>query len=367
MPKRSKANGEGSIVYEADRKKYRAYIIDPDGKRLTKRFSIKANADKWLSEIKTDIAKKTYVSVSDKKLLDWIFEYLDVYKKDKIRKKTMERYLQTAKYIAPIGNINLQDLTAHQVQKFYKTLPPMSDSSKSKIHKLLAAAIKKAYVLNIVQKNIMIAVEGPIVRKKEIVIFTQTELKKISDSLKTSQYYSRYYPIYLTAITTGARLGEILGLKRKYVFNGYIKINTSLQVDSNGNLYDEEPKTDAGKRKITIPPELQTLLYEIMAQDKIIQLDGYVFHTANGTPISPHNMSYRAWRGILKEAGVPYKTFHCLRHTHATQLLAAGVPILEVAKRLGHSKASHTLNIYGHAIPDYDKSLPEKISKIFIV
>ena len=60
MPKRSKANGEGSIVYEADRKKYRAYIVDPDGKRLTKRFAIKADADKWLSEIKTDIAQKTY-------------------------------------------------------------------------------------------------------------------------------------------------------------------------------------------------------------------------------------------------------------------------------------------------------------------
>lgn len=70
-------------------------------------------------------------------------------------------------------------------------------------------------------------------------------------------------------------------------------------------------------------------------------------------------------KSILLLASVPHKKFHVLRHTHATQLLANGVPLLEVSKRLGHSRASHTLDLYGHAIPGYDASLPNKISKIF--
>lgn len=73
----------------------------------------------------------------------------------------------------------------------------------------------------------------------------------------------------------------------------------------------------------------------------------------------------RAWSVILKGAEVNYKKFHCLRHTHATQLLSGGVPLLEVCKRLGHSKPSHTLNLYGHAIPNMDKMVAEQVAKIY--
>ena len=89
-----------------------------------------------------------------------------------------------------------------------------------------------------------------------------------------------------------------------------------------------------------------------------------IFQSKNGTPLRPNQIE-RAWKSILLLASVPHKKFHVLRHTHATQLLANGVPLLEVSKRLGHSRASHTLDLYGHAIPGYDASLPNKISKIF--
>lgn len=77
------------------------------------------------------------------------------------------------------------------------------------------------------------------------------------------------------------------------------------------------------------------------------------------------NQIERAWRSILLLASILHKKFHTLRHTHATQLLANGVPLLEVSKRLGHRKASHTLDFYGYAIPGHDASLPNKNSKIF--
>jgi integrase len=58
---------------------------------------------------------------------------------------------------------------------------------------------------------------------------------------------------------------------------------------------------------------------------------------------------------------------HTLRHTHATELLAAGIPIVEVARRLGHSKISHTLELYGHAIKNYDEKIAKKVQELYVV
>ena len=111
-------------------------------------------------------------------------------------------------------------------------------------------------------------------------------------------------------------------------------------------------------RNVTIPRELCDALREYA--------DGgeYVFHTRNGGVWNTHNVE-RAWRAILDKAEVQRKHFHALRHTHATQLLANYVPLIEVSRRLGHSKPSITLDLYGHAIPGYDKKIPEKVQAIF--
>lgn len=95
------------------------------------------------------------------------------------------------------------------------------------------------------------------------------------------------------------------------------------------------------------------------------QPDGYVFHTANGTSISPSNFETN-WRNILKLAGLPPRHFHALRHTHATELLAKGLPLLEISKRLGHSKPTHTLNLYGHSIKGYDEKIVEQVISIYL-
>ena len=82
-----------------------------------------------------------------------------------------------------------------------------------------------------------------------------------------------------------------------------------------------------------------------------------------GTPLSPRNLE-RAWSRIIEVAGIPYRNFHVLRHTNATDLLAKGIPIVEVARRLGHSRISHTLELYGHAIPTYDATIARQIEAL---
>lgn len=357
-----KANGEGSISVEKTTGYVRAAITDPQGKRIVKRFKTRQEASDWLTTIRAEVLKGEYIPPSDITVGEWVSEYISTYVSIKVRPNTLMRYIQISMHLQPIADIKLQQLTATKVQKFYNEFSA-SDNSKLKVHKLLKAAITKACALEILSKNIMVNVETPMYRQKNIEIFTREEVSRILDSVKTSRYYSRYYPLVALAFATGARMGELLGLKLKCVHRKSITINNSLQLVAGKNV-DMPPKTQAGYREITISEEMSLLLKEKALDSNILPIEGYVFHTSKGTPLTPRNWE-RSWKAILAEAGVEYKNFHVVRHTHATQLLANDVPILEVAKRLGHAKVTHTLTLYGHAIKGYDETIPAKVNAIF--
>lgn len=87
-----------------------------------------------------------------------------------------------------------------------------------------------------------------------------------------------------------------------------------------------------------------------------------VFSDREGGMLSPDNLS-RNWRRVCRAKGLPSVSFHALRHTHASVLLAAGVPVLTVSKRLGHSKASMTLDTYAHLLPDADAAAAKAIAE----
>ncbi|WP_289146522.1 site-specific integrase [uncultured Megamonas sp.] len=368
-------NGEGSIYYEKDRNKFCAAIVDPNGKRIRKRFNTREEAKDWIITIQSNIVNNNYIAPTNITLGEWIIEWLCIFKKN-LRDKSKLQYMQTSVKLKPIAAIPLQKMTPVIAQKFLNDLPKeMASSSKKKVYQLLFTVAKKAYKLGMINKNFMEVVEPPIVQQKEIEIFTQNELQKIFKYLNENNIpynLAKQYPFILLAATTGARLGELLALKWENVNfkENKIQITSTLNYIPKKGLIENPPKTSAGKRYITIPPKVTMLLKKLKPDnEKIIYLNtsrSYVFHTKNGTPYHPRNIS-KYWKQILINANVPYKNFHVLRHTHATQLLANNIPILEVAKRLGHSKASHTLNLYGHAIPNMDKEVADKVAKIYTI
>lgn len=369
---KKRENGEGTVYFDKQRNKYRAAITDPYGQRLFKRFNTREEAKDWLTDIRSQFARDTYVAPNDMTISDWIIEWIKTYKAN-LRPKSKLQYLQSFSHIEPIADMPLQAKSANlTVQRFLNGLPDtMASSSKYKIYQLLSAAVKKAYMLGIINKNFMDLVEPPKVTHEEVEIFTQAEIKKILDYLQnptTTSRLRRHYAFILLAATTGARLGELLSLRWKNVDTkeNTIKIVSTLQALPGRPPEDMPTKTAAGRRYITIPERVTAALLALKKSGKILYMDkqDYVFRTRAGTPFLPSNMR-RAWSVILKGAEVNYKKFHCLRHTHATQLLSGGVPLLEVCKRLGHSKPSHTLNLYGHAIPNMDKMVAEQVAKIY--
>ena len=88
-----------------------------------------------------------------------------------------------------------------------------------------------------------------------------------------------------------------------------------------------------------------------------------VFSTIEGEMLSPNNVT-RSWSRALETRGLPPVSFHSLRHTHASMLIAAGVDILAISRRLGHSKASITLDVYGHLIEGADADAVKAIEGV---
>ncbi len=363
MPRKSaqrpkNANGEGTISFEKDRKKWRALIYDPEGNRLRKRFDTESEAKEWLILKKAEFTKGTYIPPSNMTYGEWLIEYIKTYREPKLREKSAERLWQTAAHLAPLSNTPLQDIEPFAIQKFYLSLSEnMANSGKKKIHQLVISSLKKAFALKLISDDVTLPIEAPNYNNEtdEVEVFTIDEVQRIFQTISVSRYYKKYYSFILLAATTGARLGELLGLKRNCVMDGYIRINNSLQ-EIRSKLVDMPPKTKRSNRDIAIPESVEKNLRDYMFRCKIIPMNGYVFHTRKGGPLAPRNME-RVWKSILREAGVLYKKFHTLRHTHATQLLADGVPVTEVSKRLGHSSPDITLRIYAHAIPKLDTAI----------
>ena len=394
MPKK-RLNNTGSVYYEKGRG-YRAQITTPGGDRMSKRFPDSETGQKsahdWLHEQLHNMAKGTFIATSTITLGEWIPEYLRIYCRQNLRQRSFDRVLATAKHIAPLAEYKLQDLKPTHFQSLYVELGHFSGETRKKVHNLLYAAMRQAMRDGVLVSNPLEAVTVPKVVREEVTTFTKIEI----ETLLAKSNPHRWYPVLLLAVHTGARLGELLGLRWSDMDFALktIHIRQTLQHASTGIIF-EQPKTKASKRKIPIPKETAIILknYRKKAMDQEL-----CFTAANGSPIQPKNferwfaslqrncnpewIALEAKRKALKgkkdteeytnilaqqkEALIArHKKFHAIRHTHATDLLAGGENIMEVTRRLGHSKASTTLDLYGHAIPGNDVKVAQKVAKLY--
>jgi integrase len=171
---------------------------------------------------------------------------------------------------------------------------------------------------------------------------------------------SPYYPLYLAAVTTGMRQGELLGLRWQDVDLG---LRTASIQQTFYRLGKEQifkaPKTDKGRRNVALPQVLVEELHRLREKQKEYrqlfgsahQNHGLVFCQPDGGPLHAHNITQRDLRQVLKRAGLPRLRFHDLRHCHASLLLKQGVHPKIVQERLGHSSPAFTLHVYSHLLP----------------
>ena len=289
-----------------------------------------------------------------------------------LRPKTQENYtILTRTHILPeLGRIRLTNLQPTHLQSFYskKLNEGYSGRTAQALHGILHKALSQAVRWGLVVRNVSDAVDAPRRVKRPPEILTEAQARAFLDAV----HQDRLYALYVTAITTGMRKAELLGLRWSDVDfeSGAIRVSqVALTVHKKGVILSE-PKTEKSRRAIDLPEVAVRALREHKArQDKIkarsvdwVEND-LVFPTRKGTPIGSRNV-LKFFHGSLRRAGLPKVRFHSLRHLHSTLLLVAGIHPKIVQERLGHSRIDITMDIYSHVIPGMQKPAAAEMDRI---
>jgi integrase len=195
------------------------------------------------------------------------------------------------------------------------------------------------------------------------------EVPAVLDALKGH----RLYPMVALALSTGARRSELLALRWRDINlqRGVLRIEHSLEQTKAG-LRLKSPKTKSGRRSISLPAFAVDMLNEHRKAQLELRLqlgmgkpesEALVFCNHDGSPISPNYFSIM-WSRAVTRAGLPKRTFHSLRHSHASALIRAGLDVVRVSRQLGHSKPTITLATYAHEFEEADSGAADAIGKV---
>jgi len=298
-------------------------------------------------------------------LTDWV----ENSQKQNVRARTYERYEQFVRiHLVPeIGYIQLQKLTAIQINNLYLKLGKrLSSSTLNTLHMMLHKALEDAVRWGLLARNICDAVSAPRRTHYEIKPLTKEQAQLLLDTAKEDSLEA----LWVLALTTGMRRGEVLALKWQDInFEQAMLQVRRIFTRAPGNRYIEaEPKTEKSRRSIM----LTSFTVEALRRHRVKQLEtklqmgavwqehDLVFCTSLGTPLNP-NRALELFKRLLKKAGLPDMRLHDLRHSIATILLSMGVHPKVVQELLGHNRIQETVDTWSEPIlPDTeDSQLPD--------
>jgi integrase len=371
-----RGHGEGSIYQRSDGR-WAASISLEGGKRKTFYGKTRKEVQEQLKAALHEQQKGTLVTGSQQKVGQFLTHWLENVHKQSIRPRTYERYEQIVRlHLVPgIGHHTLQKLTPQHLQSFYakKLEEGLSTTTVISFHNVLHKALETAVRWNLISRNTCDLVSPP--RRKRFEI-QPLSIEQIQRFLAAARGH-RLEALFILALSTGMRRGELLGLKWQDINfqTGMLQVRrilTRIPSKLPGKGYVEaEPKTDKGRRSILLPAfTLQALKLHQTRQSEAKLKAGeawqdhdYVFCTSIGTHLSPTRDVLDQLKALLKKAELPEIRFHDLRHSSATMLLAIGVHPKIVQEILGHSQISMTMDTYSHVLPTMQQEAMNKLNE----
>jgi integrase len=365
--------GEGSWELKFD------LPADPlTGKRRTRYATYKGNkrdAEKKLAELIAAANKGEFVDPSRTTLAEFLDRW-ETWATTQVSAKTFERYQElTAHHVRPhLGAAKIQQLRAvHFAELYGKLQKPKAEGGAGlaprtigHVHRLMHRVMGHAVKWGVILNNPVASAEPPRVTRTEIEILEPEQIKEVLEAIRGNPLY----PLTVIALATGMRRGEIVGLRWGDVDldGGSIRVERSLE-QTNAGLAFKAPKTRAGIRTISIPPAVTAELRRHWTWQQELRLalglgkagdDGLVFPRPDGSPWPPDSLT-ADWARAVRLLKLPKVTFHALRHTHVSQLIAAGLDVVTVSRRIGHSKPTVTLDVYSHLFGSTDQRAAEVV------
>lgn len=320
-------------------------------------FRTKGLAERWLSLVEADIVRAEWSAPERRAetVAAWAERW---WRRDHLRPSTSARddgYLR--RYILPgLGQMPVADLDRECVQAWIDSLSErLAPATVRRAYELLGQLVAAAQAEGVVRARPWPAVALPRIARQEMRFLTPAELERLAGAMD-----QRYRALVRVAGYGGLRVGELAGLRRKHVgADGTLTI-IETAVEAEGVVHFGPPKTGAGRRSVALP--------KIAADDLRAHLtnipddpDTWVFPAPDGGVLRVASWRTRFWRPAVAAAGLAPLRPHDLRHTAISIWIAAGVNLLEVSRRAGHTSTSFTLDRYGHL---FSSSEAEVVTKL---
>jgi integrase len=383
---RQRYEGSWSIILELGR------TVDPatgKTKRVQKWISFRGSrrkAEKKLTELLGAVDGGTFVEPSRVTLIDWLRKWVEASAQTSDwRPSTVRVYksvIETHVAASDIALVPLQRLRALDLERFLASLP-LAAATLAVVHAVLHKACAKAAKDRLLTVSPAVDLERRRVSKDHAAIakahcWSATEARRFLDAAKTASPQTSAF--MLLALDSGARRNELAGIGWHHVDFDAGTVVIERQLDAAGKKPTFGPTKTKGTRTVSLGPETITVLRSHKAAQAALKMrnratygdfglvfakeaeDLYTPDAALGQPIT--TLAGRRFKTLAKTADVRAIKFHGLRHTCATLLLAAGVPVHVVAQRLGHANATMTLSVYAHALPDMQQDAATRLRDV---
>lgn len=325
-------------------------FYDQHGKRrlkVLKAGTTKKQAKKVLRDIERQLDRGVFIPAKNVPLFSEVArDWLD-YKKPNVRESTWNAYKAHVEYhFDDIDGLRINTITIAMVEKFIakRQGEDMNLSTLRRIlvtfNQVMAYAVRHRYI----DHNPVRDAERPKGQggeeKSDIRVLQPEEINSFLDATGEKKYRT----LFMLAVMSGARQGELLGFKWTDLdwFNQQIHVQRTYH---KGNWYN--PKSKASNRKIDLGPTMMAELkkWKLACGPSALDL---MFPNGAGKPMNHANMLRRHFYPALEAGGLPAIRFHDLRHTYASLKLEQGASIKYIQNQLGHASPTVTLNIYSH-------------------
>lgn len=337
------------------------YAVHRDGasQKWESAGSSKRAAERLLSKRMNQINSGIYREYEKILFEEFSSRWLSDYAKVSVKASTYISYEYLIRFhLNPrFGKQYLNRISAADIQKFISekiTKERLSPKTVVNILIPLKEMFKHAVAWGFIRRDPTIHVKRPRLETEEMDFFNPEEIRLLLDNVNPD-----YYPLFLTAIMTGMRRGELLALKWS-------------DIDWNSNLILVKrsifrgvfinPKTKISIRRIFMSPRLRQ---ELELRRPVVRKsnDELVFPNEKGLPLDPDNLVKREFYPALDRAGLRRIRFHDLRHTFASLLISQGENIKYIQTQLGHASAKTTLDRYGHLMPNLENDAARRLDK----
>lgn len=376
-----RGRGEGSIFLRADGQWTGIISLGtgPDGKRLRRTVygTSKAEVMDRLGEVRKEI-EAGVLTPSKLSVADYFNRWLEDAVRPSVRANTYVSYSDTLRlYVTPkIGGLPIAALTPMVLQKLMADLERegRSPRCRTNVYRVLRNALQQAGPAGwrLLANDPMIGVKCPRYVRAPREVWTAEQVQAFIKATATH----RLHALFVLALTTGMRQGELLGLQWGDVdlLLGRLFVRCQLiEVHEHGKPRGEkrkqfldDPKTAAGKRNIDLPEIAIAALkkHRVGLLKEGLAACPQVFPSKAGTYLLKTNVS-RAYHDLREAAGLPDISFHDLRHTCATLLRKGGLDLKVLQVQLGHSQFSVTADTYSHVLPEERSEAARIVDGVF--